>query len=181
MTHHAGPSTSTLNNWYEEPSEKTEHLPKSVPLSPTTTLQHTPYSSEQDHERQRRLNRQSVFGEIPTTAFGPPESYPAEHPEEAPRSEYKVTRIARRIHGWTWQAYPIGMGTSAVYVTMSGLRFALHLLYHSRAHRLHNRDRSNTLRIVEHVFFFLNIGIFFLNLSTLFLQAIRTSFGIIAL
>ena len=104
MKHHSGPSTSTLNNWYEEPSEKTEHLPKSVPLSPTTTLQHTPYSSDQDHERQRRLNRQSVFGEIPTTAFGPPESYPAEHPEEAPRSEYKVTRIARRIHGWSWQA-----------------------------------------------------------------------------
>jgi tellurite resistance protein TehA-like permease len=66
-----------------------------------------------------------------------------------------VTRIARRIHGWTWQAYPIGMGTSAVYVTMSGLR-----------------DRSPTLVTVEHVFFFLNIAIFLLNLSTLFLQAI---------
>ncbi|KZV70721.1 hypothetical protein PENSPDRAFT_578977 [Peniophora sp. CONT] len=101
------------------------------------------------------MNRQSVFGEIPTTAFGGAETYPAEHPEEEPRSEYKVTRIARRIHGWTWQAYPIGMGTSAVYVTMSGLR-----------------DRSDTLRVVEHIFFFLNVGIFFLNLSTLFLQAI---------
>ena len=123
MTHHAGPSTSTLTNWYEEPSEKTEHgLSKSAPLSPTTTLQHTPYSSEDQERQQRRLNRQSVFGEIPTTAFGPSETYPASHPEEEPRSEYKVTRIARRIHGWTWQAYPIGMGTSAVYVTMSGLR-----------------------------------------------------------
>ncbi|KAI0027457.1 voltage-dependent anion channel [Vararia minispora EC-137] len=67
----------------------------------------------------------------------------------------RVGGIARRIHGWTWQAFPIGMGTGAVYVTMSGLH-----------------DRSQTLRTVETVFFFINIALFILNVSTLALQAI---------
>ncbi|KAI0036945.1 voltage-dependent anion channel-domain-containing protein [Vararia minispora EC-137] len=77
-----------------------------------------------------------------------------DHHPARPR-ERRVTTIARRIHGWSWQAFPIGMGTSAVYVTMSGLR-----------------QRSSTLRVVETIFFFLNIAIFLINVSTLVLQAI---------
>ncbi|KAH8822598.1 voltage-dependent anion channel-domain-containing protein [Flagelloscypha sp. PMI_526] len=63
--------------------------------------------------------------------------------------------IARRIHGWSWQAFPIGMGTGAVYVTMSGLK-----------------ARSPSLTTVETIFYFLNITLFLLNTCTLALQAI---------
>ncbi|KIY65024.1 hypothetical protein CYLTODRAFT_380082 [Cylindrobasidium torrendii FP15055 ss-10] len=63
--------------------------------------------------------------------------------------------IARRIHGWSWQAFPIGMGTGAVYVTLSGLK-----------------DHSATLTTVETIFFFINISLFLLNTSTLLIQAI---------
>lgn len=87
----------------------------------------------------------------------------------------KVTRLARRIHGWSWQAvstvlqvfprartqlavyqFPIGMGTGAVYVTMSGIK-----------------EHTPVLTHVETVFFFMNIALFLLNTSTLLLQAIR--------
>ncbi|KAI0812459.1 voltage-dependent anion channel-domain-containing protein [Irpex lacteus] len=34
----------------------------------------------------------------------------------------QVSKLSRRIHGWSWQAFPIGMGTGAVYVTLAGLR-----------------------------------------------------------
>ncbi|EIM86417.1 uncharacterized protein STEHIDRAFT_121377 [Stereum hirsutum FP-91666 SS1] len=67
----------------------------------------------------------------------------------------KVTRLARRIHGWSWQAFPIGMGTGAVYVTMSGIK-----------------EHTPVLTHVETVFFFMNIALFLLNTSTLLLQAI---------
>ncbi|KAL0960556.1 hypothetical protein HGRIS_005592 [Hohenbuehelia grisea] len=66
-----------------------------------------------------------------------------------------VSALARRIHGWTWQAYPIGMGTGAVYVSLSGLKF------HPKA-----------ITTLETIFFFLNLILFVLNTSTLVLQAI---------
>lgn len=70
-------------------------------------------------------------------------------------ADVQVSSLARRIHGWSWQAFPIGMGTGAVYVTMSGIK------YHSRA-----------LTVVETIFYFINIALFLLNSSTLLLQAI---------
>jgi len=63
--------------------------------------------------------------------------------------------LARRVHGWSWQAFPIGMGTGAVYVTLSGIK------HHSPA-----------LTVVEIMFYLLNIAFFLLNMSTLFIQAI---------
>jgi hypothetical protein len=48
------------------------------------------------------------------------------------------------------------MGTSAVYVTLSGLK-----------------DRPQFIIDFEHFFFFLNLAVFVLNLSTLILQACR--------
>jgi hypothetical protein len=105
--------------------------------------------------------RGSVLGEIPTQTFGALNTYAFEQPsstfgEPAPVPERRVGSLSRRIHGWTWQAFPIGMGTGAVYVTMSGLR-----------------DRSTTLRAVETAFYFINMALFLLNISTLTLQAIR--------
>ncbi|KAF9046254.1 voltage-dependent anion channel [Panaeolus papilionaceus] len=66
-----------------------------------------------------------------------------------------VHPLARRVHGWSWQGFPIGMGTGAVYLTLSGIK-----------------DHSPLLVHVETVFFFINLAIFFLNCTTLFLQAI---------
>lgn len=63
--------------------------------------------------------------------------------------------IARRIHGWSWQAFPVGMGTSAVYLTLSGWHEAF-------------RPRD----IVEYIFFWLTVTIFLVNVVTLLLQAI---------
>ena len=31
----------------------------------------------------------------------------------------RVGHVARRVHGWSWQAFPVGMGTGAVYVNLS--------------------------------------------------------------
>ncbi|KAI0071518.1 hypothetical protein K474DRAFT_611655 [Panus rudis PR-1116 ss-1] len=67
----------------------------------------------------------------------------------------KVGSLARRIHGWSWQAFPIGMGTGAVYVTLSGLK-----------------NHSSALTTVETIFYFLNMILFLLNVTTLALQAI---------
>ncbi|KAI0338569.1 hypothetical protein BDW22DRAFT_1432372 [Trametopsis cervina] len=66
-----------------------------------------------------------------------------------------VSRLAKRIHGWSWQAFPIGMGTGAVYVAMSGIKSHSHALTH-----------------VETAFYFLNMALFLLNSTTLLLQAI---------
>lgn len=84
-------------------------------------------------------------------------------------------RLARRIHGWTWQSvrlsyipsqrahatvvvqFPIGMGTGAVYVTLSGVK------NHTRA-----------LTIIEGIFYLLNIALFLVNTTTLLLQAMCT-------
>ncbi|ESK84796.1 malic acid transport protein mae1 [Moniliophthora roreri MCA 2997] len=70
-------------------------------------------------------------------------------------SKPQVSTLARRIHGWSWQAFPIGMGTGAVYVTLSGIV-----------------DRTPALTTVETVFYFLNMALFLLNSLTLLMQAI---------
>ena len=93
---------------------------------------------------------------------------------QEPAEQVPVSGLARRIHGWSWQAvrflcsrhshipltaplqFPIGMGTGAVYVTLSGLK-----------------QHSETLTRVETFFFFLNISLFLLNSLTLLLQLIR--------
>ncbi|KAI0284471.1 voltage-dependent anion channel-domain-containing protein [Russula brevipes] len=66
-----------------------------------------------------------------------------------------VSKLARRIHGWSWQAFPMGMGTCAVYVTLSGLE-----------------EHPGPLAKVEAVFFCINVFLFILNSSALFLQAL---------
>ncbi|KAH9926628.1 voltage-dependent anion channel-domain-containing protein [Epithele typhae] len=75
--------------------------------------------------------------------------------QEEAAEQPPVSSLARRIHGWSWQAFPIGMGTGAVYVTLSGLK-----------------EHSQTLTNVETVFFFMNIALFLLNTITLLLQVI---------
>ncbi|KAF9522586.1 voltage-dependent anion channel-domain-containing protein [Crepidotus variabilis] len=81
----------------------------------------------------------------------------AEHPsvQQPVSSGHRVSALARRIHGWTWQAFPIGMGTGAVYVTLFGLK-----------------DRSEIVGKIETGFYFLNMSLFLLNSTTLLLQAI---------
>ncbi|KAI9460733.1 voltage-dependent anion channel-domain-containing protein [Russula earlei] len=79
----------------------------------------------------------------------------SEQPCPKGSSTRRVSRLARRIHGWSWQAFPIGMGTGAVYVTLSGLK-----------------EHPGALTTVEAFFFFLNLSIFLINSTTLLLQAI---------
>ncbi|TFK70559.1 hypothetical protein BDN72DRAFT_856858 [Pluteus cervinus] len=67
----------------------------------------------------------------------------------------RVSTLARRIHGWSWQAFPIGMGTGAVYVTLSGFPY-----------------RTPAVVGIETGFYFLNMALFLLNTMTLLLQAI---------
>jgi len=67
----------------------------------------------------------------------------------------RVSALARRIHGWSWQAFPIGMGTGAVYVTLSQIK-----------------EHSQALTKVETFFYFLNIAFFLLNVTTLIAQTI---------
>ncbi|KAH9166888.1 voltage-dependent anion channel-domain-containing protein [Lactarius sanguifluus] len=86
------------------------------------------------------------------TEFG---EKPIVDPQEPSGTAPRVSRLARRIHGWSWQAFPVGMGTGAVYVTLSGLK------QHPRA-----------LTTVETMFFFLNLSLFLLNSATLFLQVL---------
>ncbi|KAK0452756.1 voltage-dependent anion channel [Desarmillaria tabescens] len=67
----------------------------------------------------------------------------------------QVHGIARRIHGWSWQSFPILMGTSAVYMTLSALK-----------------HHPAFVSSIETVFFFLSITLFFANIVMLLLQAI---------
>ncbi|KAF8627446.1 hypothetical protein AX17_006260 [Amanita inopinata Kibby_2008] len=71
-----------------------------------------------------------------------------------PQREQHISSLARRIHGWSWQAFPIGLGTGAVYVTLSGIK-----------------DHSSVLTNIETGFFFLTVVLFLLNTVTLSLQA----------
>ncbi|KAF7768261.1 hypothetical protein Agabi119p4_7504 [Agaricus bisporus var. burnettii] len=76
--------------------------------------------------------------------------------DEQPQTKLpRVSAVGRRIHGWSWQAFPVGMGTSAVYVVLYGLK-----------------DRSPIVASIETVFYFLNMALFLLNITTLLLQAI---------
>ncbi|CAE6458400.1 unnamed protein product [Rhizoctonia solani] len=74
---------------------------------------------------------------------------------EVPYHGPKFGTLARRVHGWSWQAFPIGMGTGAVYVLLSALD-----------------PHPEWVTSVELVFFFLAIFLFALNISTLALQGI---------
>ncbi|KAK0472532.1 voltage-dependent anion channel-domain-containing protein [Armillaria novae-zelandiae] len=67
----------------------------------------------------------------------------------------QVSGISRRIHGWSWQAFPIVMGTSAVFMTLSDLK--RHPAFVSR---------------IEMVFFVFSISLFLVNMVMLFIQAI---------
>ncbi|KIY52451.1 hypothetical protein FISHEDRAFT_69869 [Fistulina hepatica ATCC 64428] len=85
-------------------------------------------------------------------------SIAANDPPPPPRdyaTPFHVSRIARRIHGWSWQGFPIGMGTGAVYVVLSNLE-----------------SDSVILNRVELAFYFMNICMFLFNTITLSLQAI---------
>ncbi|TCD62928.1 hypothetical protein EIP91_006226 [Steccherinum ochraceum] len=68
----------------------------------------------------------------------------------------RVSRLSRIIHGWTWQAFPIGMGTGAVYVCLAGV----------------DPDPPHGLHVIQTIFFFMNIVLFLINTSTLLLQMI---------
>ncbi|KAH9480669.1 Malic acid transport protein [Psilocybe cubensis] len=72
-----------------------------------------------------------------------------------PERSRRVGVFGRRIHGWSWQSFPIGMGTSAVYLVFSGIK-----------------DRPIALHRIEVGFFFMNMALFILNTLTLILQAI---------
>ncbi|PBK68181.1 hypothetical protein ARMSODRAFT_209496 [Armillaria solidipes] len=72
-----------------------------------------------------------------------------------PPPDPQVSDITRRIHGWSWQAFPIVMGTSAVFMTLSDLK--RHPAFVSR---------------IEMVFFVFSVSLFLVNMVMLFLQAI---------
>ncbi|CAE6392676.1 unnamed protein product [Rhizoctonia solani] len=63
--------------------------------------------------------------------------------------------LRRRIHGWTWQSFPIGMGTGAVYVLLSALN-----------------PHPTWVTYIEITFYILNICLFSLNVIMLGLQLI---------
>ncbi|CAE6519040.1 unnamed protein product [Rhizoctonia solani] len=72
-------------------------------------------------------------------------------PYDGPR----YSALSRRIHGWSWQSFPIGMGTGAVYVLLSALN-----------------PHPAWVTKIEIVFYVLNIFLFSLNVSMLALQFI---------
>lgn len=74
-----------------------------------------------------------------------------------PGKQY-VVRLSAVSFDLTLPQFPIGMGTGAVYVTLSGLK-----------------SHSQALTTFETIFYFLNITLFLLNSVTLALQAIRAS------
>ncbi|TCD62929.1 hypothetical protein EIP91_006227 [Steccherinum ochraceum] len=78
----------------------------------------------------------------------------AEYSDEVGKPAARVNRLSRTIHGWSWQAFPIGMGTGAVYVCLAGVDPA----------------PPRTLRVIQTMFYFMNMGLFVINTTTLFLQ-----------
>ncbi|QRV89934.1 malic acid transport protein [Ceratobasidium sp. AG-Ba] len=72
-------------------------------------------------------------------------------PYEGPR----YGAFARRAHGWSWQAFPIGMGTGAVYVLLSAVK-----------------PHPAWLTKVEIAFYILNMLLFVVNLTMLAAQFI---------
>ncbi|KAF9042662.1 hypothetical protein BDZ89DRAFT_273056 [Hymenopellis radicata] len=75
------------------------------------------------------------------------------HPASSDPPRHHLSSVARHIHGWSWQAFPVGMGTGAVYITLSGI---------------HNHP--SWLTTVETVFYSLSIVIFAFNVLMLSLQ-----------
>jgi hypothetical protein len=71
-----------------------------------------------------------------------------------PQKDTSVSNLARRIHGWSWQSYPIGMGTGAVYVTLSSVS-----------------PHPPWLTYVETGFWALNMFLFVVNTVMLAIQA----------
>ena len=59
-------------------------------------------------------------GDIPTSSYLTASAYatPRVDSDDVARPSHRVGRIARRVHGWSWQAFPVGMGTGAVYVLL---------------------------------------------------------------
>lgn len=73
----------------------------------------------------------------------------------APYDGPRYSALTRRIHGWSWQAFPVGMGTGAVYVLLSALD-----------------PHPAWLTKIEIAFYILNMCLFVLNVSMLSLQFI---------
>ncbi|KAH7341936.1 voltage-dependent anion channel [Rhizoctonia solani] len=73
----------------------------------------------------------------------------------APYDGPHYNALSRRIHGWSWQSFPIGMGTGAVYVLLSAIN-----------------PHPAWVTGIEIVFYILNICLFSLNVSMLTLQFI---------
>lgn len=73
----------------------------------------------------------------------------------APYDGPRYSALTRRIHGWSWQAFPIGMGTGAVYVLLSAVD-----------------PHPAWLTKIEIAFYILNMCLFVLNVSMLSLQFI---------
>ncbi|KAK0184785.1 voltage-dependent anion channel-domain-containing protein [Armillaria mellea] len=76
-------------------------------------------------------------------------------PDMLAPQDLQVSGVARRIHGWSWQTFPIVMGTSAVFMTLSDLK-----------------PHPAFVSGIEMVFFVFSISLFFMNMVMLFLQVI---------
>ncbi|CAE6426634.1 unnamed protein product [Rhizoctonia solani] len=73
----------------------------------------------------------------------------------APYDGPRYSTLSRRIHGWSWQSFPVGMGTGAVYVLLSALN-----------------PHPAWVTYIEITFYILNMCLFSLNISMLCLQFI---------
>ncbi|EIN03551.1 hypothetical protein PUNSTDRAFT_77964 [Punctularia strigosozonata HHB-11173 SS5] len=72
-----------------------------------------------------------------------------------PTTTEHVGIFARRVHGWSWQAFSVGMGTGAVYVSLIDIHLPTLLVTH-----------------IATAFLLLSILIFLVNLVALALQAV---------
>ncbi|THH06531.1 hypothetical protein EW146_g9588 [Bondarzewia mesenterica] len=108
----------------------------------TATLTHSPNSPPLD------------FSPSPSPSPPPARVFPGlERPPSAP--SLLVNWIARRVHGWTWQAFSISMGTGAVHITLSEVK-----------------HQSSAFTRLQIAFYFIDMVLFLLNTSTLLLQAL---------
>lgn len=110
------------------------------------------------------LSRHNSHTESSTESRGDSDSLPnidRTHSRESSSTAVQYPRwleasaFAKRVHGWSWQAFPVGMGTSAVYLSLSGW-----------SEKFRPRD------YIEYIFFWLTLVLFVLNTTTLLLQAI---------